>query len=128
MSSPSGFSYYHRSSTTLFVVAFVVAGPRAGVTVGSTIGDRLVDLLHNLDDRLFFAVNAFASHTTWPHAPVELYANDGVVLFAVLLVAGWLALQRPLVAVADGLRHVPPFRAVFGPSPRSQRGPDSRAA
>jgi undecaprenyl-diphosphatase len=49
-----------------------------------------VDLLHHLDDRLFFAVNAFASHTTWLHAPVELYAGYGVVLFALLLVAAVL--------------------------------------
>ena len=38
----------------------------------------------------FRAVNAFARHTAWLHAPARLFANDGVVLFGLLLVAGLL--------------------------------------
>lgn len=37
----------------------------------------------------FLAVNAFARRTPWLHAPLAAYAKDGVVLFAVLLLAGW---------------------------------------
>lgn len=44
-----------------------------------------MDALHRLDDQLFFAINALAAHTGWLHAPIGLYANYGVVLFAVLL-------------------------------------------
>jgi undecaprenyl-diphosphatase len=49
-----------------------------------------VDSLHRLDDRVFFAINSLAAHTTWLHAPVELYANYGVALFAVLLAVALL--------------------------------------
>lgn len=45
-----------------------------------------MDSLHRLDDRVFFAINSLAEHTTWLHAPVEVYANYGVVVFAALLV------------------------------------------
>jgi len=37
----------------------------------------------------FLEVNTFARHTPWLHTPMRLYANDGIVLFAVLLLAGW---------------------------------------
>ena len=46
-----------------------------------------MDSLHRLDDRVFFAINSLAAHTTWLHAPVEVYANYGVVVFAALLAA-----------------------------------------
>jgi undecaprenyl-diphosphatase len=38
----------------------------------------------------FEQVNRFAERTSWLHGPFELYANDGVVLFGVLLVVGYL--------------------------------------
>ena len=50
--------------------------------------------LHHLDDRLFFACNAFAGRTPWLHGPVEAYAGYGVVLFGVLLVLALLRARR----------------------------------
>ncbi|MDT7539058.1 MAG: hypothetical protein QOI82_2643 [Actinomycetota bacterium] len=38
----------------------------------------------------FRAVNSFAKHTAWLHAPARLFAEYGVVLFGLLLVAGLL--------------------------------------
>ncbi|MBC7596969.1 MAG: phosphatase PAP2 family protein [Kineosporiaceae bacterium] len=49
-----------------------------------------MSLLRNLDDRLFFAINAFARHTGWLHATVLAYAKYGVVLFGLLLLVGLL--------------------------------------
>ncbi|MBA3232346.1 MAG: phosphatase PAP2 family protein, partial [Propionibacteriales bacterium] len=46
--------------------------------------------LRHIDDRLFFAVNSLARHTTWLHASVVTYANSGIALFGLLLVAGLL--------------------------------------
>jgi undecaprenyl-diphosphatase len=46
--------------------------------------------LRALDDRVMLAVNSFARHTGWLHAPVLAYATYGVLLFAVLLLAGIL--------------------------------------
>ncbi|MEO6203856.1 MAG: phosphatase PAP2 family protein [Mycobacteriales bacterium] len=49
----------------------------------------------SFDVSIFRAVNAFARDTGWLHGPARLFANDGVVLFALLLVAaGVLALRR----------------------------------
>ena len=42
-----------------------------------------------LDKTLFLDVNHFAQHTGWLHTPMLAYANYGVVLFGLLLVAGW---------------------------------------
>ncbi len=48
-----------------------------------------------LDKTLFLDVNHFAQHTGWLHAPMLAYANYGVAVFGLLLVAGWwLARQR----------------------------------
>jgi undecaprenyl-diphosphatase len=41
------------------------------------------------DERWFRAVNRVAQHTPWLHAPARLYAEYGVVLFAVLLLWSW---------------------------------------
>ena len=50
---------------------------------------------HGLDKTLFLDVNHFAQHTGWLHAPMLAYANYGVALFGLLLVAGWwVARQR----------------------------------
>ncbi len=47
-----------------------------------------MDLLRSLDDRLLLEVNALARATDWLHPVLAGYANDGVVLIAVLLLAG----------------------------------------
>ncbi len=38
---------------------------------------------------LFGSVNEFARDTGWLHGPVLAYASYGIVLFAIVLVAGW---------------------------------------
>jgi undecaprenyl-diphosphatase len=43
---------------------------------------------------LFEQFNAFARDTPWLHTPAQWYANYGVVLFGVLLVAGWWIARR----------------------------------
>jgi membrane-associated phospholipid phosphatase len=44
----------------------------------------------------FLVVNSWARHTAWLHGVAKLYANDGVALFALLLLAGWwVARRRP---------------------------------
>lgn len=43
---------------------------------------------------LFEQVNAFARATPWLHAPAQAFAAYGVVLFAVLLLAGWWIARR----------------------------------
>src|SRR3954451_15461092 len=61
-----------------------------------------MDTLHRLDDRLFTDVNHLARHTGWLHGAVLGYADYGLVLFVVLLLAGlWLrraAADRALAA------------------------------
>lgn len=42
----------------------------------------------------FRDVNRFAAHTSWLHTPMRLYASYGIVVFAVLLVAGWWIARR----------------------------------
>ena len=37
----------------------------------------------------FLTVNEFARDTPWLHGAAKLYAGDGIVLFAVALLAGW---------------------------------------
>ena len=59
----------------------------------------------------FRAVNDFARHTAWLHGAARLFANDGVLLFGLLLVAGTLlnrsvgvrAVTRSLLAGAGVL-------------------------
>jgi membrane-associated phospholipid phosphatase len=43
-----------------------------------------------MDWSLFHAVNSLQVHTGWAHAPFRLYAKDGIVVFVVLLLAGWV--------------------------------------
>jgi membrane-associated phospholipid phosphatase len=50
--------------------------------------------LRRLDDRLLLATNSLARHTTWLHRPILAYATYGLVLFAVLLLAGVLISRR----------------------------------
>lgn len=42
----------------------------------------------------FIDVNNFARHTPWLHGVMTLYAGYGVVLFALLLLAGWWVARR----------------------------------
>jgi undecaprenyl-diphosphatase len=44
---------------------------------------------HAFDDGLFLDANEFARDTGWLHGAAKAYASYGVVLFAVLLLAGW---------------------------------------
>lgn len=46
------------------------------------------------DLRLFLDVNHFAQGTTWLHAPLDLFATYGIVLFAGLLAVGWFRARR----------------------------------
>ncbi|MGW4124839.1 hypothetical protein [Nocardia sp. NPDC004711] len=48
----------------------------------------------SVDTRIFYDINDFARDTPWLHPIVSGYANDGVVLFAVLLLAGWWIARR----------------------------------
>ena len=50
--------------------------------------------IHSLDDRLLLDVNAFARDTGWLHGAVAGYANYGIVLFALLLLAGLVVARR----------------------------------
>jgi membrane-associated phospholipid phosphatase len=47
-----------------------------------------MDTLHRLDDHLLLEINNFSRSTGWLHTLVASYAKYGVVLFAVLLLAG----------------------------------------
>jgi undecaprenyl-diphosphatase len=56
------------------------------------------------DTHDFRIVNDFAKDTTWLHGLARLYANDGVVLFGLLLVAGvLLARRKDLLVMARAL-------------------------
>lgn len=43
----------------------------------------------NLDLRIFHSINDFARDTPWLHPLMAAYANDGLLVFLVLLLAGW---------------------------------------
>lgn len=54
-----------------------------------------------LNDRLYLAINSFARHTGWLHAPATAYAKYGVVLFALAVIAAcwhWRDSPRLLAA------------------------------
>lgn len=46
------------------------------------------------DSGWFLVVNAFARQTPWLHGFLLGYANDGVVLFALLMLTGWWLARR----------------------------------
>lgn len=48
----------------------------------------------SLQDGWFTSVNHFSRATPWLHAPARLYAEYGVVLFALLLLASWWLARR----------------------------------
>jgi undecaprenyl-diphosphatase len=43
----------------------------------------------NLDIRIFYVINDFARDTPWLQPLLAAYANDGVLLFVLLLFVGW---------------------------------------
>src|SRR4051794_5545270 len=43
-----------------------------------------------MDGSLFESINRFATRTEWAHGFMRFYANNGIVLFAVLLLFGYL--------------------------------------
>ncbi|WP_344274089.1 phosphatase PAP2 family protein [Actinomadura napierensis] len=47
-----------------------------------------------IDGSLFTAVTDFARETKWLNAPMEWWTNAGLVVFAVLMVAGWWMARR----------------------------------
>jgi undecaprenyl-diphosphatase len=53
-----------------------------------------MNTLHRLDDQLLLAVNDFSRSTGWLHPLVVGYAKYGVVLFAILLLAGLTLARR----------------------------------
>ncbi len=48
----------------------------------------------NLDQRMFHVINDFARDTPWLQPLLTAYANDGVLVFLVLLLAGWWLARR----------------------------------
>ncbi len=62
--------------------------------VASHLAESAEDTAPGLARRSFLDVNDFARHTGWLHQPAELYAADGVVLFALLLIVGWWLARR----------------------------------
>lgn len=50
-----------------------------------------MELLHRLNVDALLEVNGWARHTAWLHVPLVGFARYGVVLFAVLMVAGLVA-------------------------------------
>lgn len=63
----------------------------------------------------FLWVNSLARHTSWAHGPVVAFAKDGVVLFGVLLVLGFLLARSrrdPLLAARAVLAGVGTLLAV----------------
>jgi membrane-associated phospholipid phosphatase len=47
-----------------------------------------------MNDTLFEQINALARETPWLHSVITAYADFGVVVFGVLLVAGWWIARR----------------------------------
>jgi len=47
-----------------------------------------------MNETLFDQINAFARATPWLHAVITFYAGYGVVVFALLLAAGWWSARR----------------------------------
>jgi hypothetical protein len=47
-----------------------------------------------MNETLFDQINTFARDTSWLHPVLTTYAGDGVVVFALLLGAGWWSARR----------------------------------
>src|SRR4051794_30555346 len=60
------------------------AGTGTSMQTKATLGTALPR-----DRAVFEAINSFARHTGWLHAPMLAYANYGVGLFAGLMLVGW---------------------------------------
>ena len=53
-----------------------------------------MNAVSRLNDQVFLAINGFARHTPWLHAPMQAYAKYGVALFGLLLVIALLTVRR----------------------------------
>ena len=62
-------------------------------------------LMSRIDRNLYRATNRLADHTGWAHGVVRFYAKDGIVVFAVLLLAAWFGLTSltPIQSVAKAV-------------------------
>lgn len=70
-----------------------MGGPVA-FQIASHLAESAEDSAPGLARRSFLDVNDFARHSAWLHQPAELYAADGVALFAILLIVGWWLARR----------------------------------
>jgi undecaprenyl-diphosphatase len=59
-----------------------------------------------VDASLYRSINRLADRTAWAHGLFRTYAKDGIVLFAVLLLVGWVLARRD--------DDIPGVAAVFG--------------
>ena len=48
----------------------------------------------NLDTRIFYVINGFARNTPWLQPVVAGYANNGILVFAALMIAGWWVARK----------------------------------
>ena len=70
----------------------------------------------NLDTRIFYVINDFARDTPWLQPLLAAYANDGVLLFVVLLLAGWWVARKstdPMAMVAAAWAPLGVFAALL---------------
>ncbi len=70
-----------------------MGGPVA-LQVARQLAESAEDGAPGLARRSFLDVNGFARDTGWLHQPLEAYAAYGVVLFAVIMLAGWWLARR----------------------------------
>lgn len=48
----------------------------------------------NLDTRIFYVIKGFARNTPWLQPVVAGYANNGILVFAALMIAGWWVARK----------------------------------
>lgn len=64
---------------------------------------------------LFLSINEFARSTPWLHSPAAAYAKYGILLFGLLMLAGWwIARRRPSSVMAAALLAPVATLAAFG--------------
>ena len=63
--------------------------------------------MSRIDRNSYKAINRLAGHTGWAHGVVRFYAKDGIVVFAVFLLAAWWfgrTSTTPMQSVAKAVR------------------------